>query len=277
MWGEFREDSIDGIRRWPLRWYFGLAFGVSWGGILIILGTHGFRFSALGTTREYALIFAAMALGPSTSGLMLTALLGGHAGLRKLWSRMTRWRVDGRWYAIALLTTPLILIPILSTMSTVLNSAYTPRFQLALFPIGLIAGALEEIGWSGFATPRLLQNHKLPEVGIGLGIIWAIWHMLADYSGNITTMGSDWFLWFSVFWVATLPPYRLLMTWVYANTESVLIAALMHAGYTGWLLVLSPAVSVQQGLVWQATFAAVLWMLAGTIVILGGASQKQHS
>jgi len=58
-----------------------------------------------------------------------------------------------------------------------------------------------------------------------------------------------------------LPAYRILMTWVYARTQSLLLAALMHASYTGWLFVLSPATSSGQGLIWQAAFAAALWLV----------------
>jgi uncharacterized protein len=59
------------------------------------------------------------------------------------------------------------------------------------------------------------------------------------------------------------------MTWVYAHTRSVLVAILMHASYTGWLFVLSPSTSFEQGLVWQALFAAVLWLVAAIAVRSG--------
>ena len=54
-------------------------------------------------------------------------------------------------------------------------------------------------------------------------------------------MGTLWLLEFAVFYVGALTAYRLLMTWVYANTQSLLLAVLMHASYTGWLFVLYPA------------------------------------
>lgn len=33
----------------------------------------------------------------------------------------------------------------------------------------------------------------------------------------------------------------------------------MHASYTGWLFVLYPSTTFEQGLVWQGLFAATLW------------------
>jgi uncharacterized protein len=60
--------------------------------------------------------------------------------------------------------------------------------------------------------------------------------------------------------------YRIVMTWLYANTQSVLLAVLMHASYTGWLLVFFPATSPAQSLVWQSAFAAALWIVAALVL-----------
>jgi hypothetical protein len=79
---------------------------------------------------------------------------------------------------------------------------------------------------------------------------------------DAAAMGDGWIVSFAIVYIATLTPYRILMTWVYANTKSVLLAALMHASYTSWLLALFPATSPTQSLVWQAVFAAALWILA---------------
>jgi hypothetical protein len=46
----------------------------------------------------------------------------------------------------------------------------------------------------------------------------------------------------------------------------------MHASYTGWLLVLYPATSFGQGLIWQTAFAATLWLVVA-VVMLGGRSR----
>ena len=65
---------------------------------------------------------------------------------------------------------------------------------------------------------------------------------------------------------AALTAYRLLMTWVYANTQSLLLAVLMHASDSGWLFVLYPAISLEQGLVWQTAFAFALWVVVAVAV-----------
>ena len=253
------------LRRHPLIGYFALTYGISWGGILIVLSATGFDLVEL-RPLDTGLIFLLMLLGPSTSGLALTALLDGRAGLRRLWSSLRRWRVGGHGYAVALLTTPLLLLAVLWPLSAFLDPAFAPRFQWALFAIGFVAGCFEELGWTGFATPRLMARQRLPMAGLGLGLVWALWHVLVDLRHNFNTMGIAWLLEFAVFYVATLSAYRLLMMWAYANTQSLLLAVLMHASYTGWLFVLFPATSLARGLVWQATFAAGLWIVVAVVV-----------
>ena len=71
---------------------------------------------------------------------------------------------------------------------------------------------------------------------------------------------------FLFFYIGALTAYRVLMTWVYANTQSLLLAMLMHASYTGWLLVLYPSTSFKQGLVWQTAFATSLWVVVAVVI-----------
>ena len=247
------------LRRHPVSSFFALAYGISWGGILMVVSTSGFTLGDL-RLLDTDLIFVSMLLGPCTAGLALTALLEGREGMRRLGSRVAHWRVGLRWYVVALMTMPLLLLAALWPLSVFVDPAFAPRFQWPLFAIGLVAGSFEEVGWTGFATPRLLARQRLFIAGLSLGLVWALWHVVVDFRQNHHTMGNLWVLEFAVFYVAALTAYRLLMTWVYANTQSLLLAVLMHASYTGWLFVLYPTTSLEQGLVWQTAFAVVLWV-----------------
>ena len=253
------------LRRHPVCTFFFLAFGISWGGILLVLSATGFNLVEL-RPLDTGLIFVFMLLGPSTSGLALTALLEGRAGLRRLLARMTHWRLRLRWSLVALLAMPVLLLAILWPMGVFMDPAYSPRFQWHLFAIGFIAGSFEEVGWTGFAAPRLLQRQRLFFAGLWLGLVWALWHVLVDYRQNAHAMSALWLLGFAVFYIGALTAYRVLMTWVYANTQSLLLAVLMHASYTGWLLTLYPTTSLEQGLVWQAAFALALWLMVAVVI-----------
>jgi uncharacterized protein len=219
----------------PLLGYFALAFAISWGGILMILAVRGFDLSAM-RSGEAGLVLVAMLLGPSVSRLILTALVDGRAGMSQLWARLMRWQVSTQWYAVALLTMLAILLTILWLLRAAIDPVFSPRFQWPLFAVGLIAGTFEEIGWTGFATPRLLARYSLPVAGLSLGFTWALWHLLVDFRYNVSAMGIAWPLEFAIVHLATLTPYRILMTWVYSHTRSLFLAILMHASFTGELM-----------------------------------------
>lgn len=114
----------------------------------------------------------------------------------------------------------------------------------------------------------MLALKRLFIAGLSLGLVWALWHVPVDFRQNFNTVGAAWLLEFAAFYVAALSAYRLLMTWVYANTQSLLLAVLMHARYTGWLFVLYPATSFEQGLVWQTAFAVALWVVVAVVAVL---------
>ena len=264
------------VCRHPLLGYFALTYGISWGGILIVLGARGFDLTVL-RPQDTGLIFVAMLLGPSIAGLTMTALMEGRAGLHELGSRLLRWRVALRWYLFALLTFPVLLLAVMWFFSLFVDSAFAPRFQWPLLAIGLVAGAFEEIGWTGFASPRLLSRQSPLMAGLSLGLVWATWHGLVDFRQNFSAMGAAWVVWllqFAVLYLAILTAYRILMTWMFAQTGSLLLAVLMHASYTGWLFALFSATSFEQSLVWQTTLAAALWLAVA--VVIGVFGRRWH-
>ena len=122
--------------------FFLTAFAISWGGIFLIVGLEGFTGTDARSDPRFPFVYLAMLAGPVISGLLFTALAGGRAGFRDLASRLFRWRVAGRWYAIALLTAPLIVLATLSCLSFA-SSGFVPgiltsndKVVVALFAIG---------------------------------------------------------------------------------------------------------------------------------------------
>src|SRR5215204_7450967 len=91
------------IKNHPVLSYYALAFAISCGGILIAVGVGPGGFSATPQQFQMAVPFAlpAMLLGPPIAGILLTGLLYGRAGLHEFRSRLLKWRVGARWYAVA--------------------------------------------------------------------------------------------------------------------------------------------------------------------------------
>jgi uncharacterized protein len=113
------------IKSHPLLSYFALPFAISWSAILIAVGLGPGGFSATPQQFQMAVPYAvpAMVLGPGVAGILLTGLLYGRAGLREFRSRLLKWRVGARWYAVALLTAPLL---ILGVMLSLISSEFLP-------------------------------------------------------------------------------------------------------------------------------------------------------
>ncbi len=116
------------IKSHPLLSYFALTFAISWGGFLIVAGSGGIPGTREQFETPLPIAVLAMLAGPSVAGILLTSLLYGRAGLRNLLTRMTRWQVGARWYAIALLTAPLLMMTVLLPLWLL-----SPEFLLGIF------------------------------------------------------------------------------------------------------------------------------------------------
>lgn len=248
--------------------YFGLTYAITWVGILLLTGVTRFQGIVLPLAAMMPIFFV-MLMGPSSAGLIMIAVTEGPAGLRRLWMRMRRWQVAPGWYLVALLTTPFVTLAVLWALSRLVSPDYTPGANL-LFGVvaGGLAGWFEEIGWTGFATPRLLKRYGMLTSGLVLGLLWGCWHMLSGFMGSIPGQEAFWDMDFLLFWIVVLTAYRILMTWVYSRTQSVLVAQLMHAFFSGTFITLGPQLSQTQTLLYDislaVTFGVLVAMLAAS-------------
>jgi membrane protease YdiL (CAAX protease family) len=268
------------IRTHPLATYFVLTFGISWGGVLLVVAPHGIPGTTEQTDRLFPYVYLAMLAGPSVAGILLTGLVQGRAGLRDLLSRLLRWRVGARWYAVALLAAPLLTLVVLLALS-LLSREFLPgilatddRVSLLVFGIavGLGAGFFEELGWTGFATPALRRRYDVLATGLILGVLWGAWHFLVNVWGGgnwAGSLSSALFLPSVLTSLAVLPAYRVLMVWVHDRTGSLPVAMLMHVSLTASMVILQPLALGMPGVTYVLTFAAALWIVVG-VVVSGG-------
>jgi uncharacterized protein len=86
----------------------------------------------------------------------------------------------------------------------------------------LIVG--EELGWRGYALPRLLAQRSALAASLILGVMWGAWHLPTFFVAGAPQYGLP----FSAFVLLTMA-YSVVIGWVYVHSrESVLIASLMH-------------------------------------------------
>ena len=143
---------------------------------------------------------------------------------------------------------------------------------------GIPAGFLEEIGWMGYAFPKMRSESNGLAPSILLGLLWALWHLpVVNYLGTATPHGAYWLPFFLAFSFA-MSAMRVLIAWIYTNTKSVLLAQLMHVSSTGSLVLFSAArVTAAQEAMWYALYGTALWIAAGIVVKTFGRRLRRHA
>lgn len=170
--------------------------------------------------------FPLFPFGPMVAALILTAVINGRAGLKALLARVVQWRVNLRWYGVALLL-PVALGLSAFGLNLLLGApmpaaaqlpSYAAILQVLLVQLILIQVG-EELGWRGFALPRLLEGRSALVASLILGLLWLGWHLPSYATGAISAI-------FIPFPFIT----AFLFTWLYQHTNgSVLIAILFHS------------------------------------------------
>ena len=170
------------------------------------------------------------AYSPSLVALGLTARAQGNDGVRALLARVLQWRVAAHWYLFAAGYTAGIKIAV-AVAHRVIADAW-PRFDLDawyLIPFAIAVStpfqAGEEIGWRGYALPRLADRFGLRAASVVLGLIWAVWHLPQFFIPQADTYGQSF-----VVYAMQVTALSIAMAWLYAKTGgSVLLVMLMHA------------------------------------------------
>ncbi|HKW00311.1 MAG TPA: alpha/beta fold hydrolase [Vicinamibacterales bacterium] len=265
------------LKKHPLLTYYLLTFAISWGGILLAVGPGSLFSTNWEAEASFASLVIAMLAGPSISGLLLIGLVDGRAGYRDLFSRLRKWRVGIRWYAMAILPAPIVCAGVmwaLSLKSPLLTSDHKVAIVLGGF-VPIVTIVLEEIGWTGFAVPRLRRRYSVPMTGVIVGVLWALWHFLQQvlisgaYAGGMPQL-LFLALSFSAA-VASLTAYRVLLVWVFDRTGSLLVTTLMHgmlsASSIVWFVPIATGVAFLTD-VWL--IAAAMWLLVGATAAFEG-------
>jgi membrane protease YdiL (CAAX protease family) len=209
--------------------YFALTFAAAW--------TAWLAGSALATaagagpgTGARALFFLPGTFAPGIVALLVTARTEGGAGVRELASGVFEWRVGLRWYLVAIGYMAAAELTV-AALHRVLAGAW-PAFgaapwylMFAAIPLSTPVQAGEELGWRGYALPRLSERLGLPRASVILGIIWALWHLPLFHIAGTDTTGQS----FAPYLMG-VTALSVAMAWLWWRTRgSLLLVMLMHA------------------------------------------------
>ena len=248
--------------------------------MFIVIGYRFLGSQPISKTQFMYLILLAPLLGPGVAGILSTVLVYGRASLRDLLSRLFKWQVSARWYAAALLTAPLLITTILFALSltpAIVTSSDRASLLLLGIAVGLFVGFFEELGWTGFVIPEVRKRYGILSTGLIVGLLWGAWHFPL-FSGSANSSGVFPPLLLAVLLFSWLPPYRVLMVWVYDHTKSLLVAVLMHVTIDACSLVVLPStMSGLSSVTYDLVFAASLWVIAGIVVLRENRGKAQSA
>ena len=208
----------------PLVKFFVLTYAVMWSCFIPVAAGIP-AYAPLG-----AVLLLLGTFAPSLAAVWLTARAEGDSGLRALLGGVLRWRVAAGWYLFALAYIPAIKLTV-ALVHRLATGAW-PRFGdepwygiLAAIAFSTPFQAGEEIGWRGYALPRLATRFGLARASVLLGFIWAAWHLPQFFIPEVDTYGQSFFV-----YALQVTALSVAIAWLYARTNgSLLLVMLLHS------------------------------------------------
>jgi uncharacterized protein len=264
-------------KRYTLLAFFLLTFAISWAfWVPAALHSRGFISFPVPST------FPLAAFGPTLAALIFTAIFNRWGGLRVLLGRLFIWRVGVLWYVFALLYPAAVSLA--TTALYVLFGGEAPDFSnppilrgyplppevleispLVLLPFFFLTQLLisspmgEEIGWRGYALPRLQTTRSALWVSVILGMLWQLWHVPKMVAEGMTLSEA-----FSLWGLLGAVAVTILFTWMFNNTRgSLLLVLLFHTSFnvTGAFL---------SGVDAPLLTLVPTWLIVGIVIAVAG-------
>jgi membrane protease YdiL (CAAX protease family) len=210
-------------------------------------------------------LFLIGVFSPGIVAVGLSAFSGGRAALGALLRRLIDWEVPARWYVFAAgymvaikLTAALVhraafgAWPVFGRESLLLMVAAT----VASTMMGVQAG--EELGWRGYALPRLADRFGLGLGSVLLGVIWAIWHLPLFFAPIGDTFGQSFPL-----YLLQVIAISVAMAWLYSHTRGSLVPVmLLHAAVNNTKDIV-PSADAGPTNIWTLSHSPIAWITVG--------------
>ena len=245
------------VRRHPLAAFLVLTYGLSWA---LWIPLDIFRDATSGPFTSIALLIGSNV--PSVVAIVLTAVGFGKGATRKLLGQLLIWRVGWRWYLVLLAPTALVVGTI--TLVAVTRGGPTAALAMpllnAIFFVAFMtfpgSAVGEEIGWRGFALPRLQARRTALTASLVVGSLHGLWHLPLWLRGDADHRLSA----YPAFLIQA-PALAVIYTWLYNNTKgSLLIVALFHTATNAPLTLVLLPLGIEN---WILPF----WLMAGFTVV----------
>lgn len=165
--------------------------------------------------------------GPGFAAIVTIGVTRGKPGLKDLSRRALQWRAPVRWYLVVILIYPVVSILADYLFARVTSQPIQFRWNggwpvtlswLVQAPLFAFWGC-EELGWRGFALPRLMSRWNALFASLVVGMVWGAWHLPYFIFGGVSPF------YYLIFTVSA----TILMAWIMNNTKgSLFLAILFH-------------------------------------------------
>lgn len=252
------------IKRRPVLVFYLLAFLISWlGYVPAALYSRGL------SPFNSPLLVVLGGGGPAIAALIVASILGRGKGLRDLLAPLLRWRVGIGWYLVAL-----FLPPALFALAALLGAPFglpafdwskvgPPFVPVIMLLSYMLVNVWEEIGWRGFALPRLQAKRSALVSSLIVGLLWCLWHAPLFFIEDNPMSEMPLLYWF----IGNLA-VTVVYTWVYNGARgSLLLATLLHAAQNTAAAVLYTALGQFPPVV-VVVDAALKCLLAAVLILI---------
>jgi uncharacterized protein len=207
----------------PFILFFVMAFGLAWILMSLPVAQH---YGLLAEELPLELLLIIGSWVPNIAAFIVIGfVIKRKGGIKNLFLGWTKWKVHPGWYLLAF--SPVLFGFIVIGLYSMIYG-YSPSTGLFAEPVeflGLlvlitITGAMgEELGWRGFALPRLQLRMSALQASVLLGVLWSLWHLPLWFAG----MGFE----NIPFWayMVTGISFSILITAACNSTKGSLVAA----------------------------------------------------
>ena len=245
------------VRRHPLAAFLVLTYGLTWA---LWIPLDIFRDAAAGPYTSLALLIGSNI--PSAVAIVLTLVGFGWGATRKLLGRLLIWRISWRWYLVLLAPTALVV----GTITLVAVTRGGPTAALAVPLVSAIIAVAfmtfpgsalgEEIGWRGFALPRVQSRRTALTASLVIGSLHGLWHLPLWLRADVDHRLSV----YPAFLIQALA-LAVIYTWLYNSSKgSLLLVVLFHTATNAPLTLVLLPLGIEN---WVLPF----WLMAGFTVV----------
>jgi membrane protease YdiL (CAAX protease family) len=209
---------------------------------------------------------------PALVAISLTALSDGTSGVRSLLVKLAHWRISLKWVVIALTLALVVRLTIsllalgLGMISAIRLRPGGPASYILLAMIFFVFAIPEELGWRGYALPKLLERRSPLAAGLIVGLLWGSLHLALVLPGMMNEGAQP------LPTLLGLVGGSVLFTWLFVNSNgNILLTTLFHTAQS-FFVILNQGITIEQ----QAWLMAGVYVLAALLlVIVAGPSLRR--